>query len=87
MPSNWKQIESSFFPSTSLTLRSLSATRFGTKCSDNSSMAYLFFSLSLHFPLSVRGFLQGAGHSLHILLIQMDLEESHCNAELIASAK
>uniref|UniRef100_A0A3P9BT85 RING-type E3 ubiquitin transferase n=1 Tax=Maylandia zebra TaxID=106582 RepID=A0A3P9BT85_9CICH len=32
------------------------------------------------------GFLQNAGHSLHILLIQMDLEESRCSSELIASA-
>uniref|UniRef100_A0A3B4YE64 RING-type E3 ubiquitin transferase n=1 Tax=Seriola lalandi dorsalis TaxID=1841481 RepID=A0A3B4YE64_SERLL len=35
---------------------------------------------------STIGFLQEAGHSLHILLIQMDLEESHCSDELIASA-
>uniref|UniRef100_A0A3B4TK13 RING-type E3 ubiquitin transferase n=1 Tax=Seriola dumerili TaxID=41447 RepID=A0A3B4TK13_SERDU len=35
---------------------------------------------------STIGFLQEAGQSLHILLIQMDLEESHCSDELIASA-
>uniref|UniRef100_A0A3Q1AXV9 RING-type E3 ubiquitin transferase n=1 Tax=Amphiprion ocellaris TaxID=80972 RepID=A0A3Q1AXV9_AMPOC len=35
----------------------------------------------------LQGFLQNAGPSLHIMLIQMDLEESHCSDELIASAK
>ncbi|XP_028287710.1 E3 ubiquitin-protein ligase rnf213-beta isoform X2 [Parambassis ranga] len=53
-----------------------------------------FLLLSLHqfdtevsFCNKIRGFLQEAGQSLHILLIQMDLEESHCSDELIASAK
>ncbi|KAK1881703.1 E3 ubiquitin-protein ligase rnf213-beta [Dissostichus eleginoides] len=32
-------------------------------------------------------FLKDADNSLHIMLIQMDLEESHCSDELIASAK
>lgn len=35
----------------------------------------------------IRGFLQDAVNSLHILFIQMDLEESQCSDELIASAK
>lgn len=36
---------------------------------------------------SARSFLQNAVRTLHILFIQMDLEESHCSDELIASAK
>nr|XP_046232923.1 E3 ubiquitin-protein ligase rnf213-beta [Scatophagus argus]XP_046232924.1 E3 ubiquitin-protein ligase rnf213-beta [Scatophagus argus] len=45
------------------------------------------FDTEVSFCNKIRGFLQDAGHSLHILLIQMDLEESHCSDELIASAK
>ncbi|XP_030610400.1 E3 ubiquitin-protein ligase rnf213-beta [Archocentrus centrarchus] len=45
------------------------------------------FDTEISFCNKIRGFLQNAGHSLHILLIQMDLEESHCSSELIASAK
>ncbi|XP_024140227.1 E3 ubiquitin-protein ligase rnf213-beta isoform X2 [Oryzias melastigma] len=53
-----------------------------------------FMLLSLHqfdtevsFCNKIRSFLHDAGHSLHLLLIQMDLEESHCSDELLASAK
>ncbi|XP_037610034.1 E3 ubiquitin-protein ligase rnf213-beta isoform X1 [Sebastes umbrosus] len=45
------------------------------------------FDTEVSFCNKIRGFLQDAGQSLHILLIQMDLEESHCSDELIASAK
>ncbi|XP_036938207.1 E3 ubiquitin-protein ligase rnf213-beta [Acanthopagrus latus] len=45
------------------------------------------FDTEVSFCNKIRGFHQDAGHSLHILLIQMDLEESQCSAELIASAK
>ncbi|XP_040922673.1 E3 ubiquitin-protein ligase rnf213-beta isoform X2 [Toxotes jaculatrix] len=45
------------------------------------------FDTEVSFCNKMRGFLQNADHSLHILLIQMDLEESHCSDELIASAK
>ncbi|XP_076616648.1 E3 ubiquitin-protein ligase rnf213-beta isoform X2 [Chaetodon auriga] len=45
------------------------------------------FDTEVSFCNKIRGFLLDAGHSLHILLIQMDLEESHCSDELIASAK
>ncbi|XP_042252605.1 E3 ubiquitin-protein ligase rnf213-beta [Thunnus maccoyii] len=45
------------------------------------------FDTEVSFCSKIRGFLQDAGHSLHILLIQMDLEESQCSDELIASAK
>ncbi|XP_019133291.1 E3 ubiquitin-protein ligase rnf213-beta isoform X3 [Larimichthys crocea] len=45
------------------------------------------FDTEVSFCNKIRGFLQDASHSLHILLIQMDLEESHCSDELIASAK
>ncbi|CAK6965023.1 E3 ubiquitin-protein ligase rnf213-beta isoform X3 [Scomber scombrus] len=45
------------------------------------------FDTEVSFCSKIRGFLQDAGHSLHLLLIQMDLEESQCNDELIASAK
>ncbi|XP_076008326.1 E3 ubiquitin-protein ligase rnf213-beta isoform X2 [Genypterus blacodes] len=45
------------------------------------------FDTEVSFCNKIRGFLQDAGHSLHILLIQMDLEESLCSDELIASAK
>lgn len=45
------------------------------------------FDTEVSFYNKIRGFLQDAGPSLHILLIQMDLEESHCSDELIASAK
>ncbi|RVE59876.1 hypothetical protein OJAV_G00193340 [Oryzias javanicus] len=53
-----------------------------------------FMLLSLHqfdtevsFCNKIRSFLHDAGPSLHLLLIQMDLEESQCSDELIASAK
>ncbi|XP_072229611.1 E3 ubiquitin-protein ligase rnf213-beta isoform X2 [Leuresthes tenuis] len=45
------------------------------------------FDTEVSFCNKIRGFLQGAACSLHILLIQMDLEESQCSDELIASAK
>ncbi|XP_047465467.1 E3 ubiquitin-protein ligase rnf213-beta [Mugil cephalus] len=45
------------------------------------------FDTEVSFCNKIRGFLQDAGNSLRILLIQMDLEESHCSDELIASAK
>ncbi|XP_034715873.1 E3 ubiquitin-protein ligase rnf213-beta isoform X2 [Etheostoma cragini] len=45
------------------------------------------FDTEVSFCNKIRGFLQNAGHSLHIVLIQMDLEESNCSEELIASAK
>ncbi|XP_060951524.1 E3 ubiquitin-protein ligase rnf213-beta [Limanda limanda] len=45
------------------------------------------FDTEVSFCNTIRGFLQGAGHSPYLLLIQMDLEESHCSDELIASAK
>ncbi|XP_020567705.1 E3 ubiquitin-protein ligase rnf213-beta isoform X2 [Oryzias latipes] len=53
-----------------------------------------FMLLSLHqfdtevsFCNKIRSFLHHAGRSLHLLFIQMDLEESQCSDELIASAK
>ncbi|XP_058476821.1 E3 ubiquitin-protein ligase rnf213-beta isoform X2 [Solea solea] len=45
------------------------------------------FDTEVSFCNTIRGFLQGAGHSLNILFIQMDLEESHCSDALVASAK
>ncbi|XP_051795751.1 E3 ubiquitin-protein ligase rnf213-beta [Acanthochromis polyacanthus] len=45
------------------------------------------FDTEVSFCNKIRGFLHDAGQSLHIMLIQMDLEESHCSDELIASAK
>ncbi|XP_051273053.1 E3 ubiquitin-protein ligase rnf213-beta isoform X1 [Dicentrarchus labrax] len=45
------------------------------------------FDTEVSFCNKIRGFLQDAGHSLQLLLIQMDLEESTCSDELIASAK
>ncbi|KAL6095331.1 uncharacterized protein ACO6RY_16557 [Pungitius sinensis] len=45
------------------------------------------FDTEVSFCNKIRGFLQDASPSLHILFIQMDLEESHCRDELIASAK
>ncbi|XP_059181122.1 E3 ubiquitin-protein ligase rnf213-beta [Centropristis striata] len=45
------------------------------------------FDTEVSFCNKIRSFLQHAGHSLHFLLIQMDLEESQCSDELIASAK
>ncbi|CAJ1081416.1 E3 ubiquitin-protein ligase rnf213-beta [Xyrichtys novacula] len=45
------------------------------------------FDTEVSFCNKIRGFLQSAGQSLQILLIQMDLEESQCSDELIASAK
>ncbi|XP_043109399.1 E3 ubiquitin-protein ligase rnf213-beta isoform X2 [Puntigrus tetrazona] len=53
-----------------------------------------FLLLSLHqfdteasFCNKIRSFLRESGLSLHILLVQMDMEESLCKNELIASAK
>ncbi|XP_050980097.1 LOW QUALITY PROTEIN: E3 ubiquitin-protein ligase rnf213-beta-like [Labeo rohita] len=53
-----------------------------------------FLLLSLHqfdteasFCSKIRSFLRESGIALHILLVQMDLEESLCKNELIASAK
>ncbi|KAM6951514.1 E3 ubiquitin-protein ligase rnf213-beta [Aplochiton taeniatus] len=53
-----------------------------------------FLLLSLHqfdtevsFCSKLRDFLQDAGPTLHIVCVQMDIEESHCCDELIASAK
>uniref|UniRef100_A0A8C1VS82 RING-type E3 ubiquitin transferase n=1 Tax=Cyprinus carpio TaxID=7962 RepID=A0A8C1VS82_CYPCA len=53
-----------------------------------------FLLLSLHqfdtevsFCSKIRSFLKESGLSLHILLVQMDMEESLCKNELIASAK
>ncbi|XP_070707447.1 E3 ubiquitin-protein ligase rnf213-beta [Pempheris klunzingeri] len=45
------------------------------------------FDTEVSFCNKIRGFIQDAGHALHTLIIQMDLEDSHCNDELIASAK
>ncbi|KAM4526288.1 E3 ubiquitin-protein ligase rnf213-beta [Fundulus diaphanus] len=45
------------------------------------------FDTEVSFCNKIRAFLQNAGSSLHILFIQMDLEESQCSNELIASAK
>lgn len=45
------------------------------------------FDTEASFCNKIRGFFQDAGHSLHMMLIQMDLEESQCSDELIASAK
>ncbi|XP_053269183.1 E3 ubiquitin-protein ligase rnf213-beta isoform X1 [Pleuronectes platessa] len=45
------------------------------------------FDTEVSFCNTIRGFLQNVGHSPYLLLIQMDLEESHCSDELIASAK
>nr|XP_046210346.1 E3 ubiquitin-protein ligase rnf213-beta isoform X1 [Oncorhynchus gorbuscha]XP_046210347.1 E3 ubiquitin-protein ligase rnf213-beta isoform X1 [Oncorhynchus gorbuscha]XP_046210348.1 E3 ubiquitin-protein ligase rnf213-beta isoform X1 [Oncorhynchus gorbuscha] len=53
-----------------------------------------FLLLSLHqfdtevsFCSKIRAFLQDAGPSIRILVVQMDIEDSHCSDELIASAK
>ncbi|XP_015244846.1 PREDICTED: E3 ubiquitin-protein ligase RNF213 [Cyprinodon variegatus] len=45
------------------------------------------FDTEVSFCNKIRTFLRNAGSLLHILLIQMDLEESQCSDELIASAK
>uniref|UniRef100_A0A3B3UFU9 RING-type E3 ubiquitin transferase n=1 Tax=Poecilia latipinna TaxID=48699 RepID=A0A3B3UFU9_9TELE len=45
------------------------------------------FDTEVSFCNKIRTFLQYAGSSLHLLIIQMDLEESQCSDELIASAK
>ncbi|XP_008435734.1 E3 ubiquitin-protein ligase rnf213-beta [Poecilia reticulata] len=45
------------------------------------------FDTEVSFCKKIRTFLQYAGSSLHLLIIQMDLEESQCSDELIASAK
>ncbi|XP_043958780.1 E3 ubiquitin-protein ligase rnf213-beta isoform X1 [Gambusia affinis] len=45
------------------------------------------FDTEVSFCNKIRMFLQNTGSSLHLLIIQMDLEESQCSDELIASAK
>ncbi|XP_041937940.1 E3 ubiquitin-protein ligase rnf213-beta isoform X4 [Alosa sapidissima] len=45
------------------------------------------FDTEASFCGKIRHFLRNAGQSLHILLVQMDTEESKCSEELIASAK
>ncbi|KAI4801198.1 hypothetical protein KUCAC02_000123 [Chaenocephalus aceratus] len=45
------------------------------------------FDTEISFCNNIRAFLKDADNSLHIMLIQMDLEESNCSDELIASAK
>ncbi|KAM4715158.1 LOW QUALITY PROTEIN: E3 ubiquitin-protein ligase rnf213-beta [Anableps anableps] len=45
------------------------------------------FDTEVSFCNKIRTFLQNAGDSLHLLFIQMDLEESQCSDELVASAK
>ncbi|KAK5851292.1 hypothetical protein PBY51_002095 [Eleginops maclovinus] len=45
------------------------------------------FDTEVSFCNNIRAFLKDADNSLHVMLIQMDLEESHCSDELIASAK
>ncbi|XP_062382955.1 E3 ubiquitin-protein ligase rnf213-beta [Sardina pilchardus] len=45
------------------------------------------FDTEASFCSKIRLFLRNAGQSLHILLVQMDTEESKCSEELIASAK
>ncbi|XP_005805466.2 E3 ubiquitin-protein ligase rnf213-beta [Xiphophorus maculatus] len=45
------------------------------------------FDTEVSFCNKIRTFLQNAGSSLHLLIVQMDLEESQCSDELIASAK
>ncbi|XP_076154175.1 E3 ubiquitin-protein ligase rnf213-beta isoform X2 [Alosa pseudoharengus] len=45
------------------------------------------FDTEASFCSKIRHFLHNAGQSLHILLVQMDTEESKCSEELIASAK
>ncbi|XP_056089655.1 E3 ubiquitin-protein ligase rnf213-beta [Rhinichthys klamathensis goyatoka] len=45
------------------------------------------FDTEVSFCSKIRSFLMDSGLSLHILLVQMDMEESLCKNELIASAK
>ncbi|XP_028976282.2 E3 ubiquitin-protein ligase rnf213-beta isoform X4 [Esox lucius] len=45
------------------------------------------FDTEVSFCNKIRGFLQDDSQSLHILVVQVDIEESHCSDELIASAK
>ncbi|KAK9965830.1 hypothetical protein ABG768_004896 [Culter alburnus] len=45
------------------------------------------FDTEVSFCSKIRSFLKESGLSLHILLVQMDMEESLCKNELIASAK
>ncbi|XP_053366887.1 E3 ubiquitin-protein ligase rnf213-beta isoform X1 [Clarias gariepinus] len=45
------------------------------------------FDTEVSFCSKIRGFLKTAHMSLHILLVQMDMEESVCKNELTASAK
>ncbi|XP_039521132.1 E3 ubiquitin-protein ligase rnf213-beta isoform X4 [Pimephales promelas] len=45
------------------------------------------FDTEVSFCSKIRSFLKDSGLSLHILLVQMDMEESLCKNELIASAK
>lgn len=75
----------------------LSLHQFDTEASFCSKIRY---NLSEHLPsswmgslfssnasLHSRSFLKHADPSLHMLLIQMDLEEAQCSDELISSAK
>ncbi|KAM9831669.1 E3 ubiquitin-protein ligase rnf213-beta [Neosynchiropus ocellatus] len=45
------------------------------------------FDTEVSFRTKIRGFLPDSDNCHHVLLIQMDLEESHCSNELIATAK
>ncbi|XP_077056473.1 E3 ubiquitin-protein ligase rnf213-beta isoform X2 [Siphateles boraxobius] len=45
------------------------------------------FDTEVSFCSKIRSFLKESGLSLHIILVQMDMEESLCKNELIASAK
>ncbi|XP_051523957.1 E3 ubiquitin-protein ligase rnf213-beta-like isoform X2 [Myxocyprinus asiaticus] len=45
------------------------------------------FDTEASFCCKIRSFLRDSGLSLHILLVQMDMDESMCKNELIASAK
>ncbi|KAM4623618.1 E3 ubiquitin-protein ligase rnf213-beta [Polymixia lowei] len=45
------------------------------------------FDTEVSFCGKIRSFLQNSGPSLHVLFVQMDLDESQCSDELIASAK
>lgn len=80
---------------TNLTQRSPSAARYGTTplYLNTTSYTLRFFSLAVFITLTFSllycfsAFLQDAGPSIRILVVQMDIEDSHCSDELIASAK
>ncbi|KAK1794252.1 hypothetical protein P4O66_011142, partial [Electrophorus voltai] len=67
----------------------LSLHQFDTEASFCSRIRYITFLIStdLQGGSCVGCFLQNAGLSLNILLVQMDMEDSPCKNELIASAK